>query len=556
MRRDLHEANRASWNEATRAHNSHKPTQGAFLREGGELLFDEDYELLGDLADKDVAHLMCNSGQDTLCLARRGARTVGVDISDVAIEAARSLSRASGIESAFERADVYDWLERAVSDGRRFDIVYASYGWSIWLSDLQRFVELSAAVLRPNGRLVLLEFHPYAMVLERDLSLRYPYFDPGQPLRFEEGVGDYVAQSGEALAPSGYADGEVGFQNPNPSYEFCWTVEDRIAAIGAAGLRLVTMREWSHANGCALFEGMVALPGAADGRKLTMPEGSPSLPLMLGLVGQKPAGFRMFQVDAFAERTFSGNPAAVCVLESEIDSLLMQRIASENNLSETAFIVPNHNGPGHYGIRWFTPTTEVPLCGHATLASAHVVLAHLESECERVAFDSASGVLTIERDQSGYRMSLPANPPRQVGLDSVEAQALIGALDCAVLEVWKADYWLALVSDEAAVRACAPRFAALRDVPPGEVIVTAPGDSPDVDFVSRFFAPGVGIDEDPVTGSAHCILTPFWGKRLGARPLTAHQVSKRHGVLGCEQIGDRVVLTGQCVTVLEGRFSA
>lgn len=554
MRRDLHEANRASWNEAARAHNSHKPGQAAFLRDGGELLFDEDYELLGALEDKDVVHLLCNCGQDTLCLARRGARAVGVDISDVAIETAKALSRESGIEAEFERADVYDWLERAVADGRRFDIVYASYGWSIWLSDLQRFVELIAGVLRPGGRLVLLEFHPFALMFERDLSVRYPYFDPGEPLRFEEGVGDYVAQSGEALAPSGYAAGEVDFRNPSPSYEFCWTMEDRISAIDGAGLRLETIREWPHSNGYALFEGMVALPGAHDPRKLAMPVGSPSIPMMLGLVAQAPIGIRMFQVDAFAQRTFSGNPAAVCVLESALDADLMQRVALENNLSETAFIV--RKAPGHYDIRWFTPSTEVPLCGHATLASAHVVLAHLELECDRVTFESASGPLTIDRGGAGYRMSLPADPPRRVGLDTPEAKALASALGCPVLEVWKADYWLALLTDEAAVRACAPRFEELRAVAPGEAIVTAQGAAAGVDFVSRFFAPGVGIDEDPVTGSAHCILTPFWRERLGTRPLTAHQVSARHGVLVCEQVGDRVVLTGHCVTVLEGRFNA
>src|SRR2546427_1403457 len=196
-RRALHEQNRRSWNEATRAHNSHKADQAKFLREGGNKLFPEEIGLLGELTGKSVLHLQCNSGQDTLCIKQLGAKRVtGVDISDEAIDFARRLSADSGLEAEFHRADVYDWLEEAAKYSERWDVVFCSYGAIIWLSDLGLWARGIASVLKPGGRFVTVEFHPVEMMFEMDLSHRYPYSTHGRPLTWEEGVGDYVEQSG------------------------------------------------------------------------------------------------------------------------------------------------------------------------------------------------------------------------------------------------------------------------------------------------------------------------------------------------------------------------
>jgi SAM-dependent methyltransferase len=287
IRRDLHEANRRSWNLATRAHNHHKPAQAEYLQQGHELLFAEDYALLGELAGEQLVHLQCNAGQDSLCLARKGAEVTGVDISDEAIESARALAAATGIPASFERADVYDWLDAAAAAGRRFDVVYSSYGWLGWLSDLRAWARGVAAVLRPGGRLVVVEFHPFVWMFDEQRRLTYSYFggDRGEVIDNPAGVGDYVARSGEALAPSGYVETEA-FRNPQPCHEFAWTIADLLTALREAELALERFEEWDYANGCRLFDDLVAVEDA-DGRRWTTAPGQPRLPLMLGLRAKK-----------------------------------------------------------------------------------------------------------------------------------------------------------------------------------------------------------------------------------------------------------------------------
>ena len=258
----------------------------------------------------------------------------------------------------------------------------------------------------------------------------------------------------------------------------------------------------------------------------------------------------VYQIDAFTSHVFAGNPAAVCPLDAWLDDDVMQAIAAENNLSETAFFVPGDDG---YSLRWFTPTVEVDLCGHATLASAYVILAHLTPGLSDVAFDTRSGRLTV-RDagpQAGLVMNFPVIPLQgDVPVDD----ALAGALGDRpqelhdIRESHGAPYRLAVFGSEADVAALAPDFASLN----ANVIATAPGDH--VDFVSRFFAPMSGIDEDPVTGSAHCTLAPFWAARLGKSELAARQISARGGDVGCRLDGDRVHLSGDCAFYMQGRI--
>lgn len=249
-----------------------------------------------------------------------------------------------------------------------------------------------------------------------------------------------------------------------------------------------------------------------------------------------------FQVDAFADRPLTGNPAAVIPLDHWLDDQLMQAIAAENNLSETAFTVPSQGGEADYELRWFTPATEVRLCGHATLASAHVLI-----RGESIRFSTRSaGVLTVTRDGELLQLDLPANPVRRAEFPGL-GQALgvagdtFGGRDIAIL----------LLADEQAVRAVSPDFAALKQFP-DLVAVTAPGDEADV--ASRVFAVPVGIDEDPVTGAAHAALVPFWAERLGRNQFSACQASARGGHLQCLAAGERVILGGKCVTVIEGHF--
>lgn len=254
----------------------------------------------------------------------------------------------------------------------------------------------------------------------------------------------------------------------------------------------------------------------------------------------------IYQVDTFTARLFGGNPAAVCPLDTWLPGTTMQAVAMENNLSETAFIVPEERG---WRIRWFTPTTEVKLCGHATLASACVYFRHIDTEADRVVFDSLSGPLTVIRAGELLTLDFPLQAP-----EPVETPALLGrALGTEPLEVLAGEDWLVRLDSEEAVRALAPDMALLRQLDRRGVIVTAEG--ADCDFVSRFFAPGHGIDEDPVTGSAHTVLTPYWADRLGREKLHARQLSSRGGELFCECRGDRVFISGRAVPYLQGSIT-
>ena len=256
------------------------------------------------------------------------------------------------------------------------------------------------------------------------------------------------------------------------------------------------------------------------------------------------------QIDAFADAPFAGNPAAVMPLAAWLDDDVLQRIAEENNLSETAFLVPDASGKADFELRWFTPTNEVVMCGHATLASGHHVLSS-DPDRERVRFRTRrAGMLEVARDGAGYRMALPAweASPRPLP-DLVAALGLARAVET----LWHEQrYALIVVEDAATVRCLDPDFRALAADGDVLTIVTAPGD--DSDVISRAFVPGAGVDEDPVTGSAHAVLTPYWAKRLGRYTFTAYQASARGGRLTCRLDGDRVVLDGACVTVIEGTF--
>lgn len=254
----------------------------------------------------------------------------------------------------------------------------------------------------------------------------------------------------------------------------------------------------------------------------------------------------MHQVAAFTSRAFGGNPAAVVVLDAWLDEQLMQMIAAENNLSETAFIVPA--GGREWQIRWFTPVVEVPLCGHATLATAAVLRQKMQVTDWPITLHSASGPLGVDIDGDRYVLDLPANPPHAVTLPG----GLHEALGTTAGETCLAggDIYMVVLDEEAAVARLQPDFPRLAGLAGHGVIVTAPGI--DVDFVSRFFAPALGIDEDPVTGAAHCVLTPYWSLRLGRTRLAARQISSRVGDLHCEDCGTRVRLTGDAVFFLSG----
>jgi PhzF family phenazine biosynthesis protein len=252
----------------------------------------------------------------------------------------------------------------------------------------------------------------------------------------------------------------------------------------------------------------------------------------------------IYQVDAFTLGPFSGNPAAVCPLDNWLDDDTMQSIAAENNLAETAFIVAREDG---YDLRWFTPLVEVDLCGHATLAAGYVVLNHLRSDLNSVSFETISGELIVTRDGDRLSMDFPARAPTP----APQSEALSDALGKAPSEVHLSRDILAVYDDEASVRSLSPDQAKLLALDDGlGVIVTAEGDT--VDFVSRFFVPKAGIAEDPVTGSAHCTLVPFWAARLGRSKLVAHQASARGGELHCELRGVRVIMSGHCVLFLTG----
>jgi PhzF family phenazine biosynthesis protein len=251
----------------------------------------------------------------------------------------------------------------------------------------------------------------------------------------------------------------------------------------------------------------------------------------------------IYQVDAFASRVFGGNPAAVCPLPAWLPDEQMQSIALENNLSETAFFVENGNG---YALRWFTPTVEVDLCGHATLASAFIVMNELDPARNEVRFQTRSGELVVTREDGLYALDFPARPATECKVDP----ELLPALGIEPQQVLAARDYLVVYRCEAEVRALRPDMGRLARVDRFAVIVTAPGD--EADFVSRFFAPGKGVPEDPVTGSAHCTLIPYWSARLGRPRLHALQVSARGGELWCEDRGGRVRIAGNAVPFLRG----
>lgn len=266
---------------------------------------------------------------------------------------------------------------------------------------------------------------------------------------------------------------------------------------------------------------------------------------------------RQWTVDAFAAAPFKGNPA--CVVEpfdAWPDAGWMQALAKENNQAETAFLLRTAD-PARFGLRWFTPGMEVDLCGHATLASAHVLLAEVGLEAAALTFDTRSGPLIVSRAGEGYEMDFPADPPRRTAAPG----GLVEALGVTPVEVWAGRYLVAVLSDAAAVRAVTPDIRALAAVQGeageiGQVIVCAPADaSDDVDVVDRFFAPGCGVDEDPATGSAHCILGPLYADRLGRATVRFRQVFPgRGGDIETEARGERVLLRGRAVTVIESRL--
>jgi len=251
-------------------------------------------------------------------------------------------------------------------------------------------------------------------------------------------------------------------------------------------------------------------------------------------------------VDAFAEAAFAGNPAAVCLVDAFPDPALMQAVAAENNLSETAFVV--RDGP-LWRIRWFTPAAEVPLCGHATLAAAWVVFEQVETTARSLSFECLSGRLSARRCGRDIVLDFPARPPT----GEADPEAVSAALGVSPESCWLAPgNHLAVLASAAALRALTPDMARVAELGGTGLIATAPGD--DADFVSRYFAPAVGVGEDPVTGSAHCTLGPFWAERLGKSNLVGYQASERGGVVYVEVRDDRVVLGGHAVTVLRGEW--
>ncbi|MGI9531935.1 PhzF family phenazine biosynthesis protein [Lutimonas sp.] len=255
----------------------------------------------------------------------------------------------------------------------------------------------------------------------------------------------------------------------------------------------------------------------------------------------------MYQIDAFSETVFGGNPAAVCILETWLSEEIMQNIAAENNLAETAFVVKKGND---FEIRWFTPTIEVALCGHATLASAFVLFEHLNYSEDRITFHSMySGELSVTKNKDVLTLDFPQDIVEKVS----PPENILKAFEKSPLEVFKGKTdFLLLYENQKDIEACDPNLYILKNSPARGIIITAKGD--DVDFVSRFFAPGSGVDEDPVTGSAHTTLAPFWSNRLGKNLLRAEQLSKRRGKLLCEISGDRVKISGKARTYLVGEI--
>jgi len=254
------------------AHNSHKRDQARFLREGGNTLFPDELELLGEVRGKSLLHLQCNCGQDSLSLARLGATVTGVDIADEAIVFAQQLADESGIEATFIRSDLFDWFD---ASDQTFDLAFSTYGTIAWLSDLDRWARGIRKILAPAGRLILVEFHPIIWSLDADGRLTESYFRPN-PIEESDGVRDYV---GPGLAPSGFEVGCEDFENPEPAHAFQWTLAETVQSLIDANLRIETLREYPYANGCEVIDGMQELPG----KRFKLPDSIPEVPLMFGL---------------------------------------------------------------------------------------------------------------------------------------------------------------------------------------------------------------------------------------------------------------------------------
>lgn len=254
---------------------------------------------------------------------------------------------------------------------------------------------------------------------------------------------------------------------------------------------------------------------------------------------------KLYQIDAFADRLFEGNPAAVCPLKQWLPDDQLRKIAMENNLSETAYFVEEGDV---YRLRWFTPVAEVDLCGHATLASAYVLFEHMDYSKPEIVFESNSGPLRVRKEGELLKMNFPATTGEQVD----PPKELLDALGTDAKEVYKATDYMVMLENEEEVRRLDPNFFLLNKIETRGIIVTAPGE--DFDFVSRFFAPALGINEDPVTGSAHTMMTPYWSEKLDKKELRARQLSNRGGTVFCTMLDDRVEIAGKAVTYLEGEI--
>lgn len=284
MSDDLLDETRRSWNLATQAHNRHKRDQAAFLRGGGSTLFPEETELAGDVRGARLLHLLCNSGQDSLSLAGRGAIVTGVDLSDEAVAFATRLSREANVPATFLESEAQAFLDRATPGS--FDVVFMSYGALIWIADITRLFRGIASVLAPGGRFVSLDFHPLVWSFDEELHLKDPYFAKGHV--FSDPVRDYVGASGGALAPSGLVASEgdeaAVFVNPHKAHSYQHPLGDQLTAMLEAGLSITTVREYPYSNGCRLNPALVE----REGRRFTTPDGVPDLPLMLGVVATRP----------------------------------------------------------------------------------------------------------------------------------------------------------------------------------------------------------------------------------------------------------------------------
>ena len=256
---------------------------------------------------------------------------------------------------------------------------------------------------------------------------------------------------------------------------------------------------------------------------------------------------KLFQVDAFTNKIFKGNPAAVCPFNEWISDELMQSIAEENNLSETVFFVKNQQ---QFDIKWFTPSCEIDLCGHATLAAAHIIFTELNFQEEIIEFNSKSGILTVKKNNNWYTLNFPSESIAKINTPQILKEALQVPIENTYLGKWKL---LVELKDEALVKNLKPNFSKLAQLDSSGIIVTSKGKN--IDFVSRFFAPKIGINEDPVTGSAHTLLIPFWSKKLNKTKLEAIQLSKRTGFLKCEFLDNRVEISGEAITYLKGELT-